>query len=71
MCTLRFWQRLKKNLSRQARISTDLHVLWQVEAPDVRARDDPVSRQLPNVELVNRQDAVNAFQQLLLQGVNL
>ena len=50
---------------------THLHVLREVEAPDVCRRDDPLPRQLPNVELVHGQDAVNILQKLLLQGVDL
>ena len=37
----------------------DMHVLGEVETADVGRGDDAVSRQLPDVELVHRQDTVN------------
>ena len=49
----------------------NLHVLGEVEAADVGGGDDPVAGQLPDVELVHREDPVNRGHQLLLQGVNL
>ena len=59
---------LKDTISNEA---GHLHVLGEVEAADVRGGDDPVPGQLPDVELVHREDPVNRGHQLLLQGVNL
>ena len=41
----------------------DLHVLGEVETADVGRGDDAVSRQLPDVELVHRQDTLNLIKQ--------
>ena len=52
-------------------VGADLHVLCQIETPNMGRGDDPVTRQLPDVKLVNCQDSVNLRHQLLLQGVHL
>ncbi len=48
-----------------------LHVLAQVEAADVRRGDDPVGRQLPDVEVVDCQNAIDVAQQLLFEDVHV
>ena len=48
-----------------------LHVLGQVEAPDVGRGDDPVSSQLPDMEFMHCQDTIHLGHQLLLERVNL
>ena len=48
-----------------------LHVLGEVETPDVGAGDDPVPGQLPDVELVHGEDPVHLGHQLLLEAVHL
>ena len=52
-------------------LTSHLHVLCEVETPNVSGSDNSVSSQLPYVELVNGQDAVNLRHQLLLQRINL
>ena len=49
----------------------NLHVLGQIAAAYVRWGDDSVAGQLPHVELVDGQNAVNVFQQPLLNGIDL
>ena len=50
---------------------SNLHALGQVETPAVGRDDNSVASQLPDVELVQCQDAVHLSHQLLLQRVHL
>lgn len=49
----------------------NFHVLGEIPAANVSGGDDTIPRKLPDMELVNCEDAINLGEQPLLDGVHL